>query len=439
MDRKKSKEIYESSCKIIPGGVNSPVRSFPDLSILPLIAASGKGDTIWDADGNSFIDFCCSWGALILGHCHPQVVKACQEQIAIGSSFGIATESEEKLAKKVVFLIPSIEKIRFVSSGTEATMTALRVAKGYTNKSLIVKFDGNYHGHSDTLLVRAGSGVSHINSEASSKGVPADILKNTLSLPYNDVEGVRKVLRSLSDLAAVIVEPIAANMGLVPATREFLQMLREETQKKGAVLIFDEVISGFRVGLQGAQGLYQITPDLTCFGKIIGGGFPAAAFGGKKEIMDKLAPIGDVYQAGTLSGMPVAMVAGLTTIKELESESFYADLEEKTSAFLAPIEQALGDQGCVHKLGSLCTIFLGPKKVSNLEDLKALDHAQFKKFFSHMFERGIYIPPSPYEAWFISSAHTEQNLKKAQNAILEFLTLSRSSTQSHQSTTAYNH
>lgn len=404
----------------MPGGVNSPVRSFSGLSITPLIAARGKDDLIWDVDDREYIDFCGSWGSLILGHGPEAIVKAAQAQMALGASFGIATEGEERLAKKIISHMPSIEKIRFVSSGTEATMSALRLARGFTGKSLLVKFEGNYHGHSDSLLVKAGSGVAHMNSLASSKGIPEEIIKNTLSLPYNDIIGVSKILQSRSDLAAVIIEPIAGNMGVVPASSEFLEMLRQVTLDQGALLIFDEVISGFRVGLQGVQGIQGIKPDLTCLGKIIGGGFPAAAFGGRKEIMDHLAPLGEVYQAGTLSGNPVAMSAGLATLVALEEKGFYDKLEIKTAQFLAPIEEALRGKGCVQRVGSMFTLFLGPSKVESWKDLEKLDKERFKSFFLYLFERGIYIPPSPYESWFISIAHKRDHLEKAQKTILDF-------------------
>lgn len=421
-NRKRSEAIYLSSCQVIPGGVNSPVRSFPGLSLTPLIAAKGKGDIIWDVDNETYIDFCCGWGSLILGHAKEHLVKAVQEQVALGSSFGLATESEELLAKKIISHMPSMQKLRFVSSGTEATMSALRLSRGFTRKPYIVKFDGNYHGHSDGLLVRAGSGVAHINEQASSKGIPEEMVKYTLSLPFNDVEKCAEILRKRDDIAAVIIEPIAGNMGVVPASLEFLAMLREETAKKNVVLIFDEVISGFRVGLQGAQGLYQIEPDLTCLGKIIGGGFPAAAFGGRADIMNLVAPLGEVYQAGTLSGNPIAMRAGLETLLEIEKEGFYPALEKKTVDFLAPIEQAIKGKGCIQRQGSMFTLFLGPEKVESLQDLQQGNQEEFKRLFCYLFERGIYIPPSPHEAWFISSAHTDNNLKHAQETLLHFLT-----------------
>lgn len=402
LDRPLSKEIFNSSCQMIPGGVNSPVRAFPGLQMTPLIAERGEGDMVWDVDGNRYIDYCGSWGALILGHAHPKVVEAAIAQVQMGSSFGMATKVEAEIAAEIMKHTPSIEKIRFVSSGTEAGMSAVRVARGFTGKNTVLKFNGNYHGHFDSFLIRAGSGVSYLDG-SSSKGVPPDFVKYTVSLPYNDIDAARSFLRSQKDLAAVMLEPVAGNMGVVPASREFLQMLREETAKIGALLIFDEVITGFRVGLQSAQGLYKIVPDLSCLGKVIGGGFPAAAFGGRKEIMDCLAPLGQVYQAGTLSGNPVAMKAGLAVLKELETSGFYEDLERKTNIITDPLRQA-GVK--VNQVGSMFTVFLGDEK--------------YKKLFVYLFERGIYFPPSQYEACFVSTAHTEEHLEETSTVLMQF-------------------
>ncbi|HEY2811308.1 MAG TPA: glutamate-1-semialdehyde 2,1-aminomutase [Rhabdochlamydiaceae bacterium] len=423
--RPRSEALYNHSCALMPGGVSSPVRAFRDLDLSPLIVSCGKGDTIWDIDDNAYIDFCCSWGALILGHAPPQVVRKATEQLERGSSFGIATQWEKECAEKIISHFPSIDKLRFVSSGTEATMSAIRLARGYTGRSTVVKFDGHYHGHNDALLVSAGSGASHL-PEATSQGIPPEYIQHTVSLPFNDSAACSKFLRATDAIAAVILEPIAGNMGLVPAHREFLHMLREETQKKGIVLIFDEVITGFRLGLKGAQGMYGITPDLTCLGKIIGGGFPAAAFGGKREIMDVLAPLGNVYQAGTLSGNPVAMCAGLQTLCEIEESGFYNALEEKTQAFLAPIRHLLHKQqipAVLHSVGSMFTLFFGPQKVESRSDLKHLDLKAFKMFFKHCFQNGIYLSPSAYEVHFLSSAHTQEHLLSAQRVILDFLNI----------------
>ncbi len=419
-NRTASREIFQDSCRVIPGGVNSPTRAFPGLDMTPLIAARGQGAVVWDADNHCYIDYCCSWGALILGHCHPAVVQAATDQMQMGAGFGMATSVELLIAQKIRSHLPSIEKIRFVSSGTEATMSAIRVARGYTGKDKIVKFEGHYHGHSDGLLVRAGSAAIQINPEASSKGVPSDFVRHTVCLSFNDLKTVRDYLRSHDDIAGVIIEPIAGNMGLVPSDPDFLQMLREETEKKGIVLIFDEVISGFRVGLQGAQGLYQITPDLTCLGKIIGAGFPAAAFGGKAAIMDQLAPIGQVYQAGTLSGHPVVMRAGLAGLEELAKPGFYEKLEKKTLPLVESIRQMMHDNkiiGCVNHLGSMFTPFFGAAEVHHKI---TLDQPLYCKFFKYFFQQGIYIAPSPYEANFVSSAHTDEQIERTCQACLAF-------------------
>ncbi len=421
--RKKSEQIYQAACAVIPAGVNSPVRAFPGMQMTPLIVEKGEGDTLSDADGRTYIDYCCSWGALILGHAPPQVVEAAILQVQRGSTFGISTAVEERLASHIIKHMPSIEKIRFVSSGTEAAMSAIRLARGFTGRPLIVKFIGHYHGHADHLLIQAGSGVAHL-PQASSAGVPAEFVQHTRALPFNDLETCRAFLRSHPQVGAVILEPIAGNIGVVPANPEFLHMLREETAKMGALLILDEVITGFRVGLRGAQGLYGIEPDLTCLGKIIGGGFPAAAFGGRRQIMDYLAPLGTVYQAGTLSGNPVAMSAGLQTLQEIEREGFYSELEAKTNLITLPLKEALSRKkmkACVQQAGSLFTLFFGMDRVTSKEDLATLDEDLYKQFFRYLFEKGIYIPPSPYEACFVSSAHTAHNLIKTRDAMLAFI------------------
>jgi len=388
-----------------------------------MIAKEGKGDMLKDADGHSFVDYCMSWGALLHGHAPDAVVNEAVKRVQSGSSFGIATEEEEKLARQICTLIPSIEKVRFVSSGTEATMSAIRLARGVTGRSLIVKFNGNYHGHADPFLVCAGSGVSQVSQTSSSEGVLPSSIEHTVSLPYNDINAAKELFEA-HEVAAVIVEPIAANMGVAKADPAFLQFLRDETKRTGALLIFDEVISGFRVGLQGSQGKYGIQPDLTCFGKIVGGGFPAAAFGGKKEIMDHLAPNGTVYQAGTLSGNPVAMAAGLKTLELAMKEGFYEDLEAKTRLITEPVKMALKERhlsACLNESVGMFTLFWGPSEVRSFEDLKQLDHALFKRFFNTLYDQGIYVSPSPYEACFISSAHTEENLIKTRDALMGFI------------------
>ena len=423
----KSQEIFEKSCEVIAGGVNSPVRAFIGLEVDPLIVERGEGDTIYDVDGKVYVDYCMSWGALVLGHADPEVVEEAKKRIELGSSFGIATSIEEELARFIVKAIPSIEKLRFVSSGTEATMAAVRVARGYTGRSLVIKFNGNYHGHSDPFLVKAGSGASQLSQESSSKGVPEEIVKHTISLPYNDTEAFCQLMRDPFHaplIAAVILEPIAANMGVVSASLEFLRAVRDETERNGSLLIFDEVISGFRVGLEGAQGLFGIQPDLTCLGKIVGGGFPAAAFGGNQDIMDVLAPTGGVYQAGTLSGNPVAMQAGLTTLRRAMQAGFYEDLEEKTRVITEPVREALKRKdlpACVQQVRGMFTLFWGPQIVRSFEDLQDLDTGRFHQFFCFLLKRGVYFSPSPYEACFISSAHTENNLRRTRDLILEFI------------------
>lgn len=431
--RSKSTAVYDQMCQIIPGGVNSPVRACLNVKQSPLVAASGKGDLITDADGNTYIDYCCSWGALIHGHAHPQIVEAAQKRMLLGSSFGITTEIEGKLARKVVDLIDSIEKIRFVSSGTEATMSAARLARGFTGRSFVVKFAGHYHGHADFFLVQAGSGVAGLTPTSTSAGIPDEVIKHTICAPFNDLEKCRALLRDPSlknQIAAVILEPVAGNMGVVPATQEFIDMLREETRQIGALLIFDEVMTGFRVGLKGAQELYGITPDLTTFAKIIGGGFPVAAFGGRREIMDRLAPLGPVYQAGTLSGNPVAMEAGLQALTLLEKPGFYEDLERKTRLITDPVQKAFKNSkipGCVQQVGSMFTLFFGRPSVTHFEETRLLDNELFGKFFRFLFSKGIYIPPLHVEAWFVSSAHTEEHLAYTRDCILEFLETEASS------------
>lgn len=418
-----SETIYRDSCALMPGGVSSPVRSFRHLAMTPMVVREGKGDTISDVDGHRYIDFCQSWGALILGHSPMEIISKASEQLQRGTSFGIATPYEKELAEKIKHHLPSMEKLRFVSSGTEATMSAIRLARGYTGKSVIIKFNGHFHGHSDSLLIHAGSGVTHL-PQASSRGIPDELVKLTASLPFNDLKTCRDFIRSRDDIAAILLEPITGNMGVVPAKIEFLEMLREESARKGIVLIFDEVITGFRVGLNGAQGHFGITPDLTCLGKVIGGGFPAAAFGGKAEIMDMIAPLGSVYQAGTLSGNPLAMCAGAAALSVIEQPGFFETLERKTEDFLAPIREIVRQKQlpiAVQSAGSMFTIFFGLTKVECREDLQAMDEDRFKDFFHYLFERGVYLSPSAYEAHFLSSAHTDDNLNIAQVLILEYL------------------
>ena len=423
MQRTQTEAIYTSLKKVLPGGVNSPARSFPNLEMTPLIAKSGKGDMLYDVDGHGYIDYCQSWGALILGHAHPYVVDATCEQVRCGSSFGVSTDVENKLAQKVIDIVPSIEKMRFVNSGTEAVMTAIRLARGFTGRDQIVKFEGNYHGHFDDLLVKAGSYLHHLNEEASSKGVPSDSVRNTINLPFNDLKALEKFFAEydqLDQIACICIEPVAGNMGVVPASSEFINRLRELTEMHGILLIFDEVINGFRVGLKGASEMYGIVPDLITFGKIIGGGFPVAALGGSAEIMDYLAPLGQVFQAGTLSGNPVAMSAGLAVMEKITQIDVYQTLQAKVDLLLKPIEEKI-QGGCVQRVGSMFSIFWGVDRVETSHDLARVDQKKFKHFFHYLIQNGIYIPPSPFEASFVSLAHTESHLKKTRDVILKYL------------------
>lgn len=425
--RRKSKSIYDESCNFIPFGVNSPVRAFKNISTHPLIVRSGYQDEIVDVDGNRYIDYCQSWGSLIHGHAHPILIEVAQKRIAMGSSFGIATEEELLIAKKIAEHVPEVDLIRFVSSGTEATMSSVRLARAFTKREYIIKFTGNYHGHADGFLVNAGSGLARITSTSSSEGLVKEAIKYTLSLPYNCIDSVKRAFRDPvigKNIAAIIVEPIAANMGVVAGERAFLQSLREECTKGGALLIFDEVITGFRLRLGSFASFYQCAPDLICFGKIVGGGYPAAAFGGRKEVMELLAPSGPVYQAGTLSGNPVAMAAGLAALELCEREGFYEELEEKTRIITDPVAAFIAERGihgCIQQVGSLFTLFFGVKSVLNFEDTKNLDLEVFNRFFLFMLERGVYFSPSQFEANFVSMAHQNIALYKTRDLILEFL------------------
>lgn len=425
--RPKTETLYNKLCSVIPGGVNSPIRACRAVKQTPMVIDRGHEDMIYDVDGHAYIDFCCSWGAIIHGHANPTILDAVQKRAAMGTTFGITSAIEEKLASKIISLMPAIEKIRFVSSGTEATMSAARLARGFTSRDLIVKFNGNFHGHADFFLVKAGSGVLGLNGTSSSKGIPDEIVKSTVSLPYNDEKTCREFLlhpQNRERVAAVILEPIAGNMGVVPAAKSFLQMLRDTTAQIGALLIFDEVITGFRVGLTGVQGMYEFKPDLTCLAKIIGGGFPAAAFGGRRDVMDNLAPLGPVYQAGTLSGNPVAMEAGLQAINLLDKPGFYQMLEQKTRLFTDPIQEFIEKHNlpaCIQRAGSMFTLFLGLRAVRNMDDVQALDSELFGQYFRYMFANGVYIPPLQCEAWFVTAAHKEANLVKARDLTLKFL------------------
>lgn len=413
-----SKKAFTEAQELMPGGVNSPVRAFKSVDMDPIFMESGKGAILTDIDGNEYIDYVLSWGPLILGHTEPNVVKAIQQVAETGTSFGASTLIENKLAKVVMDRVPSIEMVRMVSSGTEATMSALRLARGYTGKNKILKFEGSYHGHGDSLLIKAGSGVATLGLP-DSPGVPESIAKNTIAVPYNDLESVRHVFDNFGeDLAAVIVEPVAGNMGVVPPVEGFLEGLRELTEQHGTLLIFDEVMTGFRVGYNCAQGYYGVTPDLTCLGKVIGGGLPVGAFGGKREIMEMIAPHGPVYQAGTLSGNPLAMTAGYETLTRLNEESYeyfikLGDLLEKGFREAAT---KYNIPHTVNRAGSMIGFFLTNEDVINFDTAKTSDLDLFAKYFRLMAEEGIYLPPSQFEGLFLSSAHTEEHIEKTVQA-----------------------
>lgn len=412
MQRNLSEKAYNEATKYIPGGVNSPVRALRSVGEKPLFVTKADGVSFTDVDGNNFIDFCLSWGVFILGHNHQKVNLVVKNAIENGTSYGIPTLQETQLAKLLVESVPSLEKVRFVSSGTEAMMSAVRVARGFTGRNIIIKFDGCYHGHADHLLVSAGSGVATL-SASSSSGIPADFAKYTLSLPFNDLEAVKSVFeKHASDIAAVIIEPVAANMGVIIPDTDFLVGLRKITSQHGSLLIFDEVITGFRLALGGAQQRYGITPDMSAFGKIIGGGFPAAAFGGRAEIMDVLAPNGPVYQAGTLSGNPIAMTAGVETIQLLQRPEFYTQLEAKSHKFITGLKEIIKDKDIVlNHVGSMFTLFFTNQPVRNFDDVKNSDTDKFARFFRALLAENIYFSPSAYEASFISEAHTEAQLE----------------------------
>jgi glutamate-1-semialdehyde 2,1-aminomutase len=420
----RSAEIFERAKKILVGGVDSPVRAFRAVGGTPLIIDRGQGARLWDVDGHEYLDYVCSWGALILGHAHPDVVSAVADQASRGTSYGMTSPLEIDLAETIARALPSVERIRFVSSGTEATMSAIRAARGFTKRDLILKFEGGYHGHSDSFLVEAGSGLATLGI-SSSAGVPDAFAKLTLNAPYNDLATVETIFRKhAGKIAAVIVEPVAANMGVVPPLAGFLQELREITRREGALLIFDEVITGFRMAYGGAQNLYEIEPDLTTLGKIIGGGLPVAAYGGRRDIMEMVAPLGPVYQAGTLSGNPLAMRAGLATLPKLAAPGFYDSLNEKSQRLADGLRSALSEAkipGRVNVAGSLLTLFFTADPVRDYADAKKSDTARFAAFFREMLERGIFLPPSQFEALFVSAAHTDADIDHAITAARESL------------------
>ena len=413
MQHQNSKALYKQALDIIPGGVNSPARACKSVGADPVFIDRAIGCFLYDADGNRYIDYVGSWGPMILGHRPAVLIESIVQVLDRGTSFGAPTDLEVELARLIIDAVPSVEMIRMVNSGTEATMSAIRLARGFTGRDLIIKFDGCYHGHADTLLVEAGSGVATLGIPGS-PGVPKSVVDHTLSVPYNDIDGIRQVMAERGNaVAGIIVEPIAGNMGLVAPAAGFLETLREVTEKHGSLLIFDEVMTGFRVAYGGAQSLYGILPDITTFGKIIGGGLPVGAYGGRKEIMEQIAPQGPVYQAGTLSGNPVAMTAGITTLKEIGKSGFYNMLDEKAARLEAGLAAAAKHTGipiAMARVGSMMGLFFTDRPVNNFSDAKTSDLTRFAAYYNEMRERGIYLAPSQFEALFVSSAHNIEHI-----------------------------
>ncbi len=417
MQHKKSESLFACAQKLIPGGVNSPVRAFRGVGGTPLFIERGEGSRIYDVDGNEYIDYVGSWGPLILGHRFPPVIDALRQVLEIGTSFGAPTEREVELAELIRECVPSVEMVRLVNSGTEATMSALRVARGFTGRDLVVKFEGCYHGHVDSLLVKAGSGMATLGI-ADTAGVPRPFAETTLALPYNSVEAVEAAFRERgSQIAAVIVEPVVGNMGCVPPLDGYLEALRRITEQHGALLIIDEVMTGFRLALGGAQERYGIKPDLTTLGKIIGGGLPIAAYGGRADVMNKIAPVGPIYQAGTLSGNPLAVSAGIAMLRHLKAHpEIYDQLERRTAQLTAAAPPGV----TVNRVGSMFTFFFTPDPVTDWESAKRSDTARFGKFFHWMLEHGVYLAPSQFEAGFVSAAHSEQDIARTVDVAREF-------------------
>ncbi len=424
MNRENSNKLFKRAINVIPGGVNSPVRACESVGTEPVFIDHAEGCMIYDADGNGFIDYIGSWGPMILGHRHSAVIKAIASVLNRGTSFGAPTDLEIVLAEMVIDAVPSVDMVRMVNSGTEAAMSAVRLARGVTGRDAIIKFDGCYHGHADTLLVEAGSGVATLGIPGS-PGVPESLVAHTLSLPYNDIESVKKVMDEQGDkIACIIVEPVAGNMGLVRPVDGFLETLREITEKSGSILIFDEVMTGFRVAYGGVQSLYGILPDITCLGKIIGGGLPVGAYGGKREIMEHIAPQGSVYQAGTLSGNPVAMAAGIATLMQLKKPGFYENLDKKAELLATGLEKAAEKAGVkarVNRAGSMLGLFFTDRDVKNFEDAKTSNLDMFSAYYNGMLEKGIYLAPSQFEALFISAAHEAEHIDKTIQAAEEVL------------------
>ena len=420
-----SQELFERAGQCIPGGVNSPVRAFGSVGMTPRFIRKAYADRIWDVEGREYIDYIGSWGPMILGHGHPAVLEAVEKAVRDGLSFGAATEREVQMAELICEMVPSVEMVRMVNSGTEAVISALRTARGFTGRDKIIKFAGCYHGHTDAMLVKAGSGVM-TQGLPGSAGVPAGCTQDTLTAVYNDLESVRKLFEAnAGQIAAVILEPVGANMGVVLPEPGFLQELRNICDEKEALLIFDEVITGFRLAPDGAQGYYGVQPDLTTFGKIIGGGMPVGAYGGKKEIMSMVAPCGPVYQAGTLSGNPVAMAAGLAQLKVLkETPNLYQNLNHMSDTFFHDLGNILKEAQiphCLNHVGSLGCVFFTDTAVKNYDDAQGSDTARFTDYFKHMLDRGIYLAPSQFEAMFLSCAHTKEDLEKTLDAVRAFV------------------
>lgn len=409
-----SEQLFQEAQKYIPGGVNSPVRAFRAVGGTPVFFEKAQGAYLYDVEGKKYVDYVLSWGPMILGHAHPEVINAVCEKAQSGLSFGAPTAIESEVAEEICKLVPSIEMVRMVSSGTEATMSAIRLARGYTGRNKLIKFEGCYHGHSDSLLVKAGSGALTFGTP-SSPGVPEGTVEHTINLPYNDIEAISDYFEKSGDeVACIIVEPVCGNMNLVAPIPGFLEKLRELCSQYGAVLIFDEVMTGFRVSLSGAQGYFNIEPDLTCLGKVVGGGMPVGAFGGKKEIMQHISPLGPVYQAGTLSGNPVAMVAGLTTLKLIQQDGFYESLTEKVSYLLSGLKEIATKHGiplATNARGSMFGFFFSEEEeVTNYQQVMACHDARFKSFFRQMVESGVYLAPASYECAFMSIAHSTEDL-----------------------------
>lgn len=425
MNTEKSSKLFAEAQKHIPGGVNSPVRAFKSVGREPLYIEKAKGSKMWDADGNEFIDYIGSWGPMIIGHAHERVIEAIRETALAGTSFGASNEREIELAVLIKKFVPSVEIVRMVNSGTEATMSAMRLARGFTGKDKIIKFEGCYHGHGDAFLIKAGSGVATLGLP-DSPGVTKSTAKDTLTAKYNDIQSVYDLIeQNKNEVAAIFIEPVGGNMGCVAAKKEFLQALRDICDAENILLIFDEVMTGFRLAKGGAQELYGITPDLTTFGKIIGGGLPVGAYGGRAEIMKMIAPSGAVYQAGTLSGNPLAMTAGIETLKIIEeTPDFYAKLEENCAYLESGFRDVLRDLNLdytLNRVGSMMTLFFTDQKVTDFDSAKTSDTQKFSKYFNAMLERGIYLPPSQFEAWFVSIAHTKEDLDKTISATAQSL------------------